>query len=303
MAIPDFQSVMLPMLTFLSDNQEHSMKETLAALGTHFNLTDTEINEMLPSRNQTVFYNRVTWAKAHLKMASLVENTKRGHFKISPLGIETLKKKTQFINLKFLKTFPSYLENAGRTKDNGKLNITEDIETKETPEEIIEWNYLKIRNNLALELLSKVKTCSPAFFENLVVELLVKMGYGGTIKEAGQATKLTNDGGIDGIIKEDKLGLDFIYIQAKRWDAQPVGRPDIQSFVGALDGQRANKGVFITTSRFADSATNYVKTITKKVILIDGEQLANYMIDYELGVSSFTTYNLKKIDNDYFDIE
>lgn len=303
MAIPDFQSAMLPMLTFLRDNQEHSMKETLAALGAHFNLTDTEINEMLPSRNQTIFYNRVTWAKAHLKMASLVENTKRGHFKISPLGIETLNKKPQFINLKFLKTFPGYLENAGRTKDNGKPNITEDIETNETPEEIIEWNYLKIRNNLALELLSKVKTCSPAFFENLVVELLVKMGYGGTIKEAGQATKLTNDGGIDGIIKEDKLGLDFIYIQAKRWDTQPVGRPDIQSFVGALDGQRANKGVFITTSRFADSATNYVKTITKKVILIDGEQLANYMIDYELGVSSFTTYNLKKIDNDYFDIE
>jgi restriction system protein len=126
------------------------------------------------------------------------------------------------------------------------------------------------------------------------------MGYGGTIKEAGKATRLTNDGGIDGIIKEDKLGLDFIYIQAKRWDNQSVGRPDIQSFVGALDGQRATKGVFITTSKFADTAQEYVKTITKKVILIDGEQLTNYMIDYGLGVSTFTTYDLKKIDNDYF---
>ena len=175
-----------------------------------------------------------------------------------------------------------------------------DLEIKETPEEILANNFLKIRKNLALELLSKVKTCTPAFFENLVVELLVKMGYGGTIKEAGKTTRLTNDGGIDGIIKEDKLGLDFIYIQAKRWDNQSVGRPDIQSFVGALDGQRATKGVFITTSKFADTAQEYVKTITKKVILIDGEQLTNYMIDYGLGVSTFTTYDLKKIDNDYF---
>jgi restriction system protein len=134
-----------------------------------------------------------------------------------------------------------------------------------------------------------------------VVELLVKMGYGGSLKDAGRATRLTNDEGIDGIIKEDKLGLDFIYIQAKRWDTQPIGRPDIQSFVGALDGQRANKGVFITTSRFAETAVNYVKTITKKVILIDGEQLATYMIEYGIGVSTITTYELKKIDNDYFE--
>ncbi len=148
--------------------------------------------------------------------------------------------------------------------------------------------------------MQKIKASPPAFFERLVVELLVKMGYGGSLKDAGRATRLTNDEGIDGIIKEDKLGLDFIYIQAKRWDNQAVGRPDIQSFVGALDGQRANKGIFITTSRFADTAIEYVKTITKKVILMDGEQLSNYMIDYGLGVSTFATYELKKIDNDYF---
>ncbi|MBS1574610.1 MAG: restriction endonuclease, partial [Bacteroidetes bacterium] len=214
---------------------------------------------------------------------------------------DALSKNPKEINLRFLKQFPGYLENAGRTKEGEKPSDTSaDIELKETPEEIIANNFLKIRKNLALELLSKVKVCTPAFFENLVVELLVKMGYGGTIKEAGKATRLTSDGGIDGIIKEDKLGLDFIYIQAKRWDNQSVGRPDIQSFVGALDGQRATKGVFITTSKFADTAIEYVKTITKKVILIDGEQLTNYMIDYGLGVSTFTTYDLKKVDHDYF---
>jgi restriction system protein len=303
MTIPDFQSLMLPLLSSLSDNQEHSMKETLDHLTNVFSLTDEQLNEMLPSRNQTIFYNRVTWAKAHLKMASLVENTKRGHFKISKLGLDTLGKKPSFINLKYLKQFPGYLENSGRIKEEEKSITIEDSDTKETPEEILEYNYLKIRKNLALEILSKVKSCSPAFFETLVVDLLVKMGYGGTIKEAGKATRLTSDGGIDGIIKEDKLGLDFIYIQAKRWDTQPVGRPDIQSFVGALDGQRANKGVFITTSRFAETANDYVKTITKKVILIDGEQLVNYMLDYGLGVSTFTTYELKKIDNDYFEEE
>jgi len=303
MNIPDFQSIMLPFLTSIGDGREYSTKETLQTLAAHFGLTEEQLNEMLPSRNQTIFYNRVTWAKAHLKMASLVENTKRGHFKISQLGLDTLKKRPSQINLKFLKQFPDYLENSGRVKGEQKTNSIEEPDTDETPEEIIDLNYLKIRNTLALELLSKIKSCSPAFFENLVVELLVKMGYGGTIKEAGKATKLTGDGGIDGIIKEDRLGLDFIYIQAKRWDSQPVGRPDIQSFVGALDGQRASKGVFITTSRFADSAVSYVKTISKKVILIDGEQLANYMIDYGLGVSSFITYDLKRIDNDYFELE
>ena len=157
------------------------------------------------------------------------------------------------------------------------------------------------QTNRSRDLLDTIKNCSPAFFEKLVIDLLTKMGYGGSLKDAGKGTKLTNDEGIDGIIKEDKLGLDFIYIQAKRWDNQAVGRPDIQSFVGALDGQRANKGIFITTSRFADTATAYVKTISKKVILMDGEQLANYMIEYGLGVSSFATYELKKIDNDYFE--
>lgn len=301
MPIPDFQTIMLPFMQHIADGQEHTTTEIHDGLAKLFTLTDEEANQYLPSGNQKIFYNRVFWAKAHLKMAGLIENIKRGHFKITQLGKDALDKKPKEINLKYLKQFPGYLENAGRTKEDEKtIEPVVDLEIKETPEEILANNFLKIRKNLALELLSKVKTCTPAFFENLVVELLVKMGYGGTIKEAGKATRLTSDGGIDGIIKEDKLGLDFIYIQAKRWDNQSVGRPDIQSFVGALDGQRATKGVFITTSKFADTAQEYVKTITKKVILIDGEQLTNYMIDYGLGVSTFTTYELKKVDNDYF---
>ena len=299
--IPDFQTIMLPFMQSIADGQEHTTTEIHNYLASKFTLTDEEANQYLPSGNQKIFYNRVFWAKAHLKMAGLIENIKRGHFKITQLGKDALNKKPKEINLRYLKQFLGYLENAGRTKEGEKtIEAVVDLEIKETPEEILANNFLKIRKNLALELLSKVKTCTPAFFENLVVELLVKMGYGGTIKEAGKATRLTNDGGIDGIIKEDKLGLDFIYIQAKRWENQSVGRPDIQSFVGALDGQRATKGVFITTSKFADTAQEYVKTITKKVILIDGEQLTNYMIDYGLGVSTFTTYDLKKIDNDYF---
>lgn len=301
MAIPDFQTLMLPFIQHIGDGQEHTTTETHDTLARQFNLTDEEVNQYLPSGAQKVFYNRVFWAKAHLKMAGLIENIKRGHFKITQHGKDALSKNPKEINLRFLKQFPGYLENAGRTKEGEKVvEPSVDTEIKETPEEIIANNFLKIRKNLALELLSKVKVCTPAFFENLVVELLVKMGYGGTIKEAGKATRLTSDGGIDGIIKEDKLGLDFIYIQAKRWDNQSVGRPDIQSFVGALDGQRATKGVFITTSKFAETAIEYVKTITKKVILIDGEQLTNYMIDYGLGVSTFTTYDLKKVDHDYF---
>lgn len=301
MPIPDFQTLMLPFMQHIADGQEHTTTDTHDTLAKQFNLTDEEVNQYLPRGVQKIFYNRVFWAKAHLKMAGLIENIKRGHFKITQAGKDVLSKNPKEINLRFLKQFPGYLENTGRTKvGETVIGHSVDTEIKETPEEILANNFLKIRKNLALELLSKIKVCTPVFFENLVVELLVKMGYGGTIKEAGKATRLTNDGGIDGIIKEDKLGLDFIYIQAKRWDNQSVGRPDIQSFVGALDGQRATKGVFITTSKFADTAIEYAKTITKKVILIDGEQLTNYMIDYGLGVSTFTTYDLKKVDHDYF---
>lgn len=303
MSIPDYQKTMLPLLTFASDNNEHSLREGIEYLANHFNLTPAERQELLPSRSQAIFDNRVGWAKMHLLKAGLLESPRRSIFKITARGHQILAQNLQQINMGVLRQFPEYLEFIKPNNNTETITTTnEQIEDSQaTPEEILENSYQKIHNSLAQDLLLKIKASPPAFFEKVVVELLVKMGYGGSLKDAGKATKLTNDEGIDGIIKEDKLGLDFIYIQAKRWDNQAVGRPDIQSFVGALDGQRANKGIFITTSRFADTATAYVKTISKKVILMDGEQLANYMIEYGLGVSSFATYELKKIDNDYFE--
>ena len=301
MPIPDFQTVMLPLLKYIGDGNENTIRETIDHLAVVFNLTAEERQELLPSGADVLFDNRVRWAKFHLSKSELLESPRRSIIKISVRGQEVLAQNPAQINMSFLKQFPEYLEFIRPNTDTETTETTQQVvHSIATPEEILEASYQNIRRNLAQELLQKIKISPPAFFERLVVELLVKMGYGGSIKDAGKATRLTNDEGIDGIIKEDKLGLDFIYIQAKRWDTQSVGRPDIQSFVGALDGQRANKGIFITTSKFADTAAEYVKTITKKVILIDGEQLANFMIDYNLGVSTIASYELKKVDNDYF---
>ncbi|MEY4135471.1 MAG: hypothetical protein RL386_1821 [Bacteroidota bacterium] len=302
MPIPDFQTVMLPLLKFCKDGQEHTLRQAIESLSSYFKLSVEERQQMLPSGAQAVFDNRIGWAKTYLIKSGLLESPRRSYFKITERGKKVLDENPPLINMAYLKQFPEYLDFARQSGNSGKSSeaIDEISESQKTPEEILDASYQKIRSALAQELLLKIKASPPVFFERLVVELLVKMGYGGSLKDAGKATRLTNDEGIDGIIKEDKLGLDFIYIQAKRWNQQPVGRPDIQSFVGALDGQRANKGIFITTSRFADTALEYVKTITKKVILIDGEELANYMIDYGLGVSTFATYDLKKVDHDYF---
>jgi len=303
--IPDFQTLMLPFMQHIADEREHSTTETLDALALHFSLSDEEMNQYLPSGNQKTFYNRVFWAKAHLKMAGLLENTKRGHFKITDSGKKVLSKTPSVINQSFLKQFPEYLEKLGKSRPDEKVSTPEtdnESEINATPEEILESNYLKIRKNLSLEILSKIKLSSPAFFENLVVELLVKMGYGGTIKEAGKSIGKTGDEGIDGIIKEDRLGLDIIYIQAKRWE-NVVGRPEIQKFVGALAGQGAKKGVFITTSRFTNDAKEYQPKNETKIVLIDGEQLTELMIDFNLAVSTTHTFAIKRIDNDYFEEE
>lgn len=305
--IPDYQSIMLPLLKFAEDEKEHSMIEAVENLGVFYNLSEEEFNEWLPSKKQKIFQNRVNWAKAYLKMSGLVENTKRSHFKITQRGLETLKENPEAINHKYLRKFPEFnalregWKKGSSSKDEDSSQPVEITENK-TPEELIESGYLNIRQSLEQELLSKLKTVHPSFFEKIVVELLVKMGYGGSIAEAGKATRYTNDEGIDGIIKEDKLGLDVIYIQAKRWEGS-IGRPEIQKFVGALAGQRAKKGVFITTSSFSKDAVAYATQMDVKIILIDGEDLAQYMIDYNLGVSVQSTYEIKKIDSDYFEEE
>jgi restriction system protein len=299
--IPGFQKMMLPLLKFAGDGKEHSTSDALNAIANEFKISEDQQNQLLPSGNQKIFYNRVFWAKAYLKMAGLVENTKRAHFRITERGINTLKDNPQEINLKYLKKFPDYVElSESWKKESSKPESEDDESIPQTPEESLESSFQDIKKTLAQELISKIKTCSPSFFEKMVIELLVSMGYGGSRMDAGKAIGRSGDEGIDGIIKEDKLGLDVIYVQAKRWE-NVVGRPEIQKFVGALAGQGAKKGIFITTSKFTNEAKEYIPRNETKIVLIDGEQLADLMIDNNLGVSLQVVYELKKIDSDYFE--
>ena len=300
MTIPDFQAIMLPLLQYASDGKEHSLRDAITFLADVFNLSDDERKELLSSGQQAVFDNRVGWARTYLKKAGLFISPKRGFFQITDRGKEILSQNPSEINLKFLNQFPEFIEFKTTKKDNDKSE-PEIIETSETtPQDSIDIGYKKIRKELELEILNRVKISPPDFFERLVVDLLVKMGYGGSRRDAGRAIGKSGDGGIDGIIKEDKLGLDIVYVQAKRWDNTVVGRPEIQKFVGALHGQRARKGVFITTSRFSQEAREYVSIIDSKIVLIDGEELAQLMIDNHVGVSTVSIYEIKKIDSDYF---
>ncbi len=291
---------MRPLMELISDGKEHSMREALDRLAEHFKLTDQERKQLLPSGGQELFTNRVAWAKTHLRMAGLIEPTARGIFKITPRGQTVLQTTRDRIDLRLLQKQPGYLEARGKKREKPTTNgASEHAEDVQTPEELMEESFQTIRENLGGELLAKLKNSSPEFFERLVVELLVRMGYGGTRKDAGQAIGKSGDEGIDGIIKEDRLGLDTIYIQAKKW-GQTVGRPEIQKFAGALQGVRAKKGIFITTSDFSKEAVDYAARIDSKIVLIDGEQLWNLMIDFGIGVSTFATYELKRIDGDYF---
>jgi restriction system protein len=296
MTIPDYQSIMLPLLKLATDRQEHSLREVIEALADEFYLTDEERKELLPSGRQATFDNRVGWARTYLKKAGLLESIKRGYFQITERGLDVLKQNPPEIDNAFLRQFPEFIE---FQTPRDKKRIEQDVSDTQTPEEEIEAAYQGVRQELVTELLQTIRSCSPAFFERLVIDLLVKMGYGGTRKDAGQAVGRSGDGGIDGIIKEDRLGLDIVYIQAKRWD-NPVGRPEIQKFAGALQGQRARKGIFITTSAFTQSAQDYVSRIDSKIVLIDGNTLAQLMIDYNIGVAPVTSYELKRVDTDYF---
>jgi restriction system protein len=304
-SIPDFQTIMLPLLEFASDGREHTLSEANANLAIHFNLTDAECKELLPSGKQSRFNNRVGWTSTHFKKAGLFVYPSRGKFQITQRGLDLLTAKPERINTALLKQFPEYLEFIGTTikspaLDDCTLN-SPSANVEDTPDESMASAYQELRRNLAQELLERIKSCSPAFFEQLVIELLVKMGYGGSLADAGKAIGRTGDEGIDGIIKEDRLGLDVIYIQAKRWQ-NTIGRPDIQQFVGALAGKGAKKGVFITTSKFSEQAKSYLPADIK-VVLIDGEQLANYAIDVNLGVSVICEYQIKRLDLDYFEGE
>jgi restriction system protein len=300
MAIPDYQSIMLPFLKFAGDGEEHSLRETIEVLADEFELTDEERTQLLPSGQQTTFDNRVGWARTYLKKAGLLKSTRRGYYQISDRGKEVLEENPPEINNAYLKQFPAFVEFTRPKQREGEGSVEEEGKDTRTPEEEIEAAYQTVRQGLVVELLQTIKEHSPVFFERLVIDLLVKMGYGGTRKDAGEAIGRSGDGGIDGIIKEDRLGLDIVYIQAKRWDDATVGRPEIQKFAGALQGQRARKGIFITTSTFSEAAQEYVSRIDSKIVLIDGETLAQLMIDYNIGVAPVASYELKRIDSDYF---
>ncbi|MDX9973127.1 MAG: restriction endonuclease [FCB group bacterium] len=300
MEIPDFQSIMLPLLRFASDRQEHSLRETIEALAEVFHLAQAEREQLLPSGRQPIFDNRVGWASSYLRKAGLIESPRRGVLVLTEQGQKVLTEPLDRITVKYLDRFDGFREfREASRKDSIETPAASDNANDSTPEESLEFAYQRLRAELALELLTRVKDCSSVFFERLVVELLVAMGYGGSLKDAGERVGKSGDGGIDGIIKEDRLGLDAIYLQAKRWEGT-VGRPEIQKFVGALQGQRARKGVFITTSDFTKEARDYATNIDLRVILVDGQQLAQLMIDYNIGVSTVTAYAIKRADTDYF---
>lgn len=304
MTIPDFQSIILPFLQYLSDGAERSNSDVVDALARRFRLSEEELDELLPSGTQRLFHNRVAWAKSHMKMAGLVDAPHRGMVKITDRGVELLKKNPADISMKTLMSYPEYIEFRQRKNERqpseteARGDSTEELGL--TPEEQLDQAYSSIRSQLVTEILEKVSGGSPQFFERLVVELLVAMGYGGSRRDAGRTVGRSGDEGIDGVIKEDRLGLDTIYLQAKRWQGA-VGRPEIQKFAGALQGQRAKKGVFITTSSFTKEAEDFASKIDNKIVLIDGDRLAGLMIDHDVGVSRVAQYDIKRIDSDYFE--
>lgn len=304
MAVPDFQSLMLPLLRLAGDGVEHAFKDAVESIAVEFRLTPEERHELLPSSSRTtLFYNRLAWAKTHMTMAGLLQAPRRGVFCITQRGRDLLVRQLARIDMKTLQQFPEY-ERArrGDVQASAESAVQVAASGELTPEEAIERAHLSLRQDLARELLESIMQCSPAFFELLIIKLMIKMGYGGSREEAGKAVGRSGDGGIDGIINEDRLGLDAIYLQAKRWEGV-VGRPEIMKFVGALAGQRATKGVFITTSWFTQDAKDYALSSQYKVVLIDGERLADLMIEHDLGVSVAATYQLKRIDSDFFSEE
>jgi restriction system protein len=308
MPIPEFNEIKAPALQFFADCKPHKISEVFATLAGQFNLTEKERNELLPSGTQRRWHNRANWACYDLFRAGLLDRPKKGLYAISELGKKIAEQKLKTIDRDFLMQYPQFaqfVQASGTKKGGQRLNrdaplASESSAKGQTPEELIDSAYQVLNSTLRRELLEFVKKIDPFRFEQLVLDLLVAMGYGGSREEAAQVTKASGDEGIDGLINEDRLGLDVIYVQAKRWQ-HTVGRKEIQSFVGALAGQQAHKGVFITTSDFADTAIAYAKKVSQKVILIDGDKLADLMIKHNIGVTLSHAYEVKHVDSDYFE--
>lgn len=299
MAIPDYQSFILPILEFCGDEKEHTAKETYHYLAKRFDMSEEDQNEFLPSGRQSRFENRASWARHYLKHARLLDMPSRGTMKITQRGLELLQSKPSKITKEFLMQYEEFVDFQTRRNKKGKESDGTVSFDSLSPMEVFEESYQKLQLELIQDILENLHSVSPSRFEELVVEVLVKMGYGGTLKDAGKAVGKSGDGGIDGIINEDRLGLDVIYIQAKRWEGN-VSRPEVQKFAGALMMKKAKKGIFITTSDYTKDACDYVTQIDHKIILINGEELAQYMIEYNLGVTTLSSYKIKRLDTDYF---
>lgn len=299
MAVQKFEKFLYPFLLFLKDG-DLSTSQMVDKIASHFNLTEEDKQLRTKGGNITQLRDRIGWTRQYLRRALFIEIPQHGVYHITQRGLDYLKNHTD-LTIDDLMEYPEYAAyNTTRTKKIATISEHEIVTVELTPTEQLEQAYETISNDLAADLLAKVMEQTPAFFEHLVVDLMVKMGYGGSNSDAARVTQLTNDEGIDGIIYEDKLGLDKIYLQAKRW-TNPVGRPVIQQFAGALVGQNATKGVFITTSSYSKEARNYVAGLHQKIVLIDGSELAKYMIEYNVGVSVKKVYEVKRIDNDYFE--
>ncbi|SFJ43311.1 restriction endonuclease [Thermoflavimicrobium dichotomicum] len=296
--IPDYQKFMWPVLKAIADKKEHSLNEVRDFIAKELNISAKERKKLIPSGKQSVFNNRVSWAVFYLKKAELVESPKRGFLKLTAQGARVVKQQPEEMNIQYLsrfKSFRSFINNSENTESDHQMN-----QTSTTPEEMLSENYKLVRKQLAEEVLEQVMKCSPNAFEQLVIDLLLAMGYGGSQQDAGQVVGGTGDGGIDGVIKEDRLGLRQIYIQAKRWE-KPVGSPEINRFCGALSTKNADRGVFITTSSFTSSAIQAAERSSYHIVLIDGEKLAELMIDYNVGVVEAKRFVIKRIDTDYFE--
>jgi restriction system protein len=300
MAIPDFQSFFVPVLRQVADGNDHSMAELRERIATDLNLTPEDISQKLPSGVQTVFANRIAWSAVYLAKAGALERIKRGVFRITVRGRELLGLNLPKLTVQNLSKYPEFVAFHKGSQNSGDAEQEAKPEKAETPEEQLANAYRVLRDSLANDILETVKKASPTFFEEMVIDLLVAMGYGGSVEDAGRAVGKSGDGGIDGIIKEDKLGLDVVYVQAKRW-SNSIGRPVVQAFAGSLEGVRARKGVLITTSYFSQDALEYVQKIEKRIVLIDGKQLADLMIDHDIGVNVVQTYKVKRLDSDYFE--
>jgi restriction system protein len=306
-AIPDYQSLMLPVLKLASDGGEHRMSDVVDTLATQLNLTEAEREELLPSGKQPVFNNRVHWAKTYLAQAKLLVSTRRAFFKITERGRSVLAENVERIDAKFLRRFDEFNIFAGTDKLGVSSSpdvapmIEENAISQSTPDELLRATIKEVESALAAELIPRICAASPAFFERLVVDLLLKMGYGGSRTDAGRALGKTGDGGIDGVIDQDQLGLDRIYIQAKRYDPDnAVSEPNIRNFCGSLGANKAAKGVFVTTSYFTKPAEEFAERHPYKVVLINGDLLARLMIYHSVGVRIVETMHYKTIDDEFF---